>query len=393
MQQKVITLEGGTLKVMGTNESVFQIQASQPMQQTPEFLRALSRIAAIGFDMPLEVALRDLSQVNFSGGQLGMKGYERTCRVRQDWHKSQCWNRITFWWLSVERQRQQFGYPDAFKTPFPDDFGTFELHAREWLLRDRQGEAAADLLEFAIGVGSPQRACAQRSIDYKDVLAQRESAWKDNEAAGLPNVLPSTTRDVLKPGPCAPRPPRARRSRATVTQDTTRHEQETIPRQVRAPPDGDGVCPGDYSVKGGVATIPVVGILTKYPMPEAWMDEWCGTVPALGVLAALDKAMADWTVKSVVFLIDSPGGMVAGTSELADAIAAYGKSQPGQAHLRRRLRPRRVRRLLHRQPVPFRHVQPDGRGRAASASTASSLTTASSTRRWASPSRWFRRGA
>jgi hypothetical protein len=87
-QQKAITLENGMLKVMGTDESVFQVQASQPMQQTPEFMRALSASRRSGSTCRWRSALRDLSQVNFSGGQLGMKGYERTCRVRQDWLKS-----------------------------------------------------------------------------------------------------------------------------------------------------------------------------------------------------------------------------------------------------------------------------------------------------------------
>lgn len=201
-QQKAITLDkGGMLKVLGTDESVFQVQAQQPMQQTPDFMRALFRVICLAFQMPLEIGQKDLSQVNFSGGQLGMKDYERSCRIKQDWLKSRCWNRVAFWWLSIERRRQQLGYPDAFVTPFPTDYGTFELHAREWLLRDRMGEAKAALMEYAIGVNNPLRECAARAVDYKQNRRDFLRHWEANEADGLPNVLPTDTRDALPPAP------------------------------------------------------------------------------------------------------------------------------------------------------------------------------------------------
>jgi hypothetical protein len=72
VQQKAITLDkGGMLKVLGTAESVFQVQAQQPMTQTPDFIRAMLRLTCLAFDMPLEIGNKDLSQVNFSGGRIG----------------------------------------------------------------------------------------------------------------------------------------------------------------------------------------------------------------------------------------------------------------------------------------------------------------------------------
>lgn len=91
--------------------------------------------------------------------------------------------------------------------------------------------------------------------------------------------------------------------------------------------DSDPSVAAEFHVKQGVATIPIIGILTKYP---SWLDEYCGLIPSTCLLAALDKAMGDWTVRSVNLLIDSPGGMVAGTSEFAEAIAAYRLSHPNK---------------------------------------------------------------
>jgi signal peptide peptidase SppA len=79
----------------------------------------------------------------------------------------------------------------------------------------------------------------------------------------------------------------------------------------------------DYAiVQPGVAVIPIVGVLTKYP--SVW-DDFCGFVPTQTLLQALEDAAAE--AQTIILDIDSPGGFVNGTAELADAIAALGKSR------------------------------------------------------------------
>lgn len=205
--QKAITLENGMLNVMGTDEEMVQVQAQQPMTQTPDFIRAMFRLICLPFRMPLEIGMNDLSQVNFSGGRIGLIAYYRSCRAKQDWLKSKCWNRIAFWWLSVERERQELGYPDAFRTPFPADYGAFELHGREWDYNDPVSEAQADLLEVSTGLKSPQQAAESRGRDWRETVQQIAEARKVYAALGIPYVLSSLTRDeVAKPVPAAPAP-------------------------------------------------------------------------------------------------------------------------------------------------------------------------------------------
>lgn len=194
-QQKAVTLENGMLKVMGTDETMFQVQASQPMQQTPDFIRALMRLICLAFDMPIEIGQKDLSQVNFSGGRIGLIGYYRSCRVKQDWLKSRCWNRVVFWWLSIERQRQQLGYPDAFKSAFPEEYGVFELHGREWDYNDPQTEIVADLIEMDAGVASPQQVCEKRGRDWRTIQEQISESRKVKDTLGIPTLHSTSTRD------------------------------------------------------------------------------------------------------------------------------------------------------------------------------------------------------
>lgn len=197
--QKIITMEGGSVRIEGTAEDTYQVQASQPMQQTPEFLRALSRIAALGFEMPLEIAMRDVSQVNFSGGRIGLLGFYRTCRIKQDWLRSHCWNRIVFWWLSMERKRRELGFEDAFASEFPENYGEFDLRGREFEANDPMVEAQARLLDVSIGRKSLQQIVDEDGGDYEETLRQIETHRERMQTARIPIVLSTLTRDETPP--------------------------------------------------------------------------------------------------------------------------------------------------------------------------------------------------
>lgn len=186
--QRGMTLENGLLQIIGTDEDVAQVQAHQPMQQTPDFLRACFRIACLAFDMPLEIGQKDLSQVNFSGGRIGLIGYYRSCRVKQAWHQLP-WKRIVFWWLSIEKKRQALGFDNAFTTPFPEDYGQFSLQGREWDYNDPLKEAEADLMEISMGLASPQQKAKERGKDFEQLMRELAEARRMMMAAGLPLIL------------------------------------------------------------------------------------------------------------------------------------------------------------------------------------------------------------
>jgi hypothetical protein len=81
VQQKAITFERGMVKYIGTDEDVAQVQASQPMQQTPEFIRTMYRMLGQPFDMPLEIIAKDMSTCNFASARIGLLPFYRTCRI------------------------------------------------------------------------------------------------------------------------------------------------------------------------------------------------------------------------------------------------------------------------------------------------------------------------
>lgn len=77
-----------------------------------------------------------------------------------------------------------------------------------------------------------------------------------------------------------------------------------------------------YVVQDGVALITVDGILAK---KMNLFTAICGGMTTEALVDAVNQADADPAVHSIVFPIDSPGGEVDGTQQLANAIAACSK--------------------------------------------------------------------
>jgi signal peptide peptidase SppA len=84
----------------------------------------------------------------------------------------------------------------------------------------------------------------------------------------------------------------------------------------------------DYAVNGNVAIIPIVGPVTKYTGLLSNCD-----VSTLAVQSAISKAINDPDVQSIVLFIDSPGGTVAGTSDLASYIGQAKAIKPITAYV------------------------------------------------------------
>lgn len=274
-QQKAVTYENGMVKVIGTDESVVTVQATQPMQQAPEWVRTMVRLACLAFDMPIEIGMRDLSQVNFSGGRIGLNGFYRSCRVKMDWLKSRCWNRIVFWWLSIEKQRQDLGFDDAFKAKFPAEYGRFELHGREWDLNDPLADAQSDLLEISMGIQSTQGACEKRGRDYMKLRRDRITQITADRTGGVPVVLSNVTRDE--------------------------RQQVTAVDANGNPVDGSAAQPPN-----GAQITAAVDVLTKYR--EGALSDLGATELLAGVGVPPDKAKA---------IVGSLGKLTTGTGDVA----------------------------------------------------------------------------
>jgi signal peptide peptidase SppA len=85
----------------------------------------------------------------------------------------------------------------------------------------------------------------------------------------------------------------------------------------------DGYKP--YTMDGSVAKIEMIGAMTKRPN---CMQMFYGGAATRAVEEAVTVAAADPNVKSILLIIDSPGGNIDGTAELAGAIASAREQKP-----------------------------------------------------------------
>lgn len=82
--------------------------------------------------------------------------------------------------------------------------------------------------------------------------------------------------------------------------------------------------PDIYTVNGQMAVIAINGPIDR--------ESWFFAIGQNDIRAALDAAMADSAVKGILLAINSPGGVVAGTKELADHISKCAKIKPLAAY-------------------------------------------------------------
>ena len=86
-----------------------------------------------------------------------------------------------------------------------------------------------------------------------------------------------------------------------------------------------------YTVSRGVAVIPITGPITRSSV-YSW---WSGAKLTTGqdeIAETLDKALADPSARAILFRVNSPGGTVHGTKELADKIAEASSVKPMAAY-------------------------------------------------------------
>jgi len=82
-----------------------------------------------------------------------------------------------------------------------------------------------------------------------------------------------------------------------------------------------------YEIRDGVAVVPLKGTMSR---ELSAMEKVCGAVDVEEVAALLRKADQDASAQAIVLSVDSPGGSVNGTEELAATIASL--SKPVIAH-------------------------------------------------------------
>jgi signal peptide peptidase SppA len=85
-----------------------------------------------------------------------------------------------------------------------------------------------------------------------------------------------------------------------------------------------------YRTDGGIALIPVTGVLMK---GDSWLTRCGYGTSTTAIQAALQAALADNAVTGVMLVVDSGGGSTAGVADCADAVRLARKVKPVYAYV------------------------------------------------------------
>jgi ClpP class serine protease len=91
---------------------------------------------------------------------------------------------------------------------------------------------------------------------------------------------------------------------------------------------GDKITLDSMVVDDGIAMIPFAGVLINGA--GDW-EKWAGALAHADVTADIEEALSDPQVDALMFLVDSPGGTVAGSFELAELVKQASDQKPTQA--------------------------------------------------------------
>ncbi len=194
-QQRAITMENGSVKYIGPDDQTVQVDAKQPMQQTPDFIRMMMRLIGMPFDMPLELVLKDVSQANLSSLRGARQDYYRACRPKQETFICRVLSPIYRWWVSREvKIGGGIGKNDRFVTRVPDLYQPHEWQPRGWQFTDPVTEAQAAMLEIDGGFNSYQNVCAQLGRDFETIQKQNSKAREMREGLKIPMLNSNLSR-------------------------------------------------------------------------------------------------------------------------------------------------------------------------------------------------------
>lgn len=188
--QKTMTLEPAMYQWIGEGEDVVQVKPEHPTTSFSDFMRMLVRFGGMKLGLPLELALMDFSQTNYSSARASMEQAYRRFRIHQKRFARQMVSPIYRWWLinAIE--------DGVIRNAPPDPFGHSWM-GQPWPYLDPQKEAEAALVATDGGLSTLTMELAKRGMDFDEWLQKRSEEVAAIEASGVDVSKSSKTRDAV----------------------------------------------------------------------------------------------------------------------------------------------------------------------------------------------------
>jgi lambda family phage portal protein len=192
--RRSITMENGQVKYIGDEDDVMQIDAKQPMNQTPDFIASMLRMIGNAVDMPLEIVALNMKEVNFSSARIGLLQFYRAMRAKQSAFSSHL-SRVYRWWISRQVAAGNFD-----GIAIPDNYWDHKFIPQGWSYTDPVSEAQADLLQVSMGTASVREVCHKLGRDFDEIAAANRADFAAQRLVGLPPLVSN----LANPAPAEP---------------------------------------------------------------------------------------------------------------------------------------------------------------------------------------------
>lgn len=192
--RRSITMENGQVKYVGDEDDVMQIDAKQPMNQTPDFIASMLRMIGNAVDMPLEIVALNMKEVNFSSARIGLLQFYRAMRAKQSAFSSHL-SRVYRWWISRQVAAGNFA-----GVQIPDNYWDHKFIPQGWSYTDPVSEAQADLLQVSMGTASVREVCHKLGRDFDEIAAANRADFAAQRLVGLPPLVSN----LANPAPAEP---------------------------------------------------------------------------------------------------------------------------------------------------------------------------------------------
>jgi len=167
--QKVMNIEPGSVKYLGTDEDVVQVNPAHPNQSFPEAIAAFVRPVGLKFGLPLEELLLDYSRANYTVSRAIKMKIQRVADIYQQDFAARFVSRVYQWALSkaINAGEIEVAAPEG-------DYWKHEWIPQPLPLVDPNKEIQASQMAVDFGVETRTNVARQMGYRFTDLCEQNE---------------------------------------------------------------------------------------------------------------------------------------------------------------------------------------------------------------------------
>jgi lambda family phage portal protein len=166
-----VTLEPGNFEQLPEGMNITQFDPQHPNASFGEFVKAMLRGMAAGVGVSYASLAEDLREVNFSSIRQGVLSERDTYRGLQTFMIEHFCRPVFSEWLGMALLAKQI---PGLTSVDPADYDETEWMPRGWEWVDPLKDANSNVIQIGAGFSTLSSVCAQRGLDWRDVLRQRK---------------------------------------------------------------------------------------------------------------------------------------------------------------------------------------------------------------------------